>query len=100
MGRRDSCGNHPRHPHPEVRPQGASKGEGSRAHTTLPEGKAIPDVSETAERMAAVMIERASIAGACTDAELIEAGFTPHDLARDAETARQLAYGQSERRVS
>ncbi|TFF20790.1 hypothetical protein E3C22_18035 [Jiella endophytica] len=62
--------------------------------------KAFPDVSESAERMAARMIDIAALTGACTDADLIEAGFTPDDLTRDGRIARQLAYGVSERRVA
>lgn len=68
--------------------------------SVLPTGRAFPEASESAERMAARMVDIAALTGACTDADLIEAGFTPDDLARDGGIARQLAYGVSERRVA
>ncbi|WAP67207.1 hypothetical protein [Jiella pelagia] len=47
--------------------------------------------SEIAERMADRMIDITALAGHCTDADLIEAGFTPHDLDRHAADARAMA---------
>lgn len=67
----------------------------------LPGEKAIPDASPEAEAMAAKMIEiAAGLGGACSGADLIEAGYTPDDLLRHGETARRLAFGLTERTVS
>jgi hypothetical protein len=44
------------------------------------------------EAMAADMIDIAGgLEGNCTDADLIGCGWTPHDLARHGDAARQLA---------
>ncbi len=56
--------------------------------------------SETAERIAARMIDIAALAGQCTDADLIEAGFTPHDLNRYGQDARQIAARLREKHLS
>ncbi|ORE90566.1 hypothetical protein [Aurantimonas sp. 22II-16-19i] len=62
--------------------------------------KMFPDTAVSARAMAARMIEIAALSGHCTDADLIEAGYTPDDLARDGQAARQLAYGLSEKQLS
>ncbi|ORE90966.1 hypothetical protein [Aurantimonas sp. 22II-16-19i] len=66
----------------------------------LGEDRAIPEATPAAEAMAARMIDHAALTGACTDADLIEAGYTPDDLRRHAATARRIAYGLTERVLS
>lgn len=62
--------------------------------------RAIPEATPAAEAMAARMIDHAALTGTCTDADLIEAGYTPDDLRRHAATARRIAYGLTERVLS
>ncbi|MCQ0987523.1 hypothetical protein [Jiella marina] len=56
--------------------------------------------SEGVVRMAASMIDIAAASGGCTPADLIEAGFTPDDIARDSEAAREFANRKAERKVA
>lgn len=53
----------------------------------------------TVAAIAAVMADRTAGNGACTESDLIAAGFTPADIARHADAARTLATAEMRKRA-
>lgn len=59
-----------------------------RRRVPLPKVRRQP---ATAEDMAGAMLERASVAGCCTDEDLLAAGFTRREIDRLSHRARERA---------
>lgn len=78
---------------------GAERARMAATHRTTID--ALPpreDIGEETARMAEAMIDITAAQGNCTPADLIEAGFTPDDIAKNAAAALFEATRKSERR--